>query len=463
MKLTLGRRFFLHLTMTLHQKKGQNTTRLIVLGFLGIILAGALLLMLPISAKSGETTNFLTALFTATSATCVTGLVVVDTDTYWTVFGQTVILLLIQIGGLGFMSIVSLFFFAMRRQIGLRQRLAMAQSLSLNELTGVVRIMKHILVGTFLFELIGAVIFSICFVPDFGLGGGIWRGVFHSISAFCNAGFDLMGSRGAYTGFIWYSGNPAVCITAMCLIVIGGLGFFVWEDVYRARKLRNLHVYTKLVLVTTAVLILAGALCIFLLESDNSATMADMPVWQKIMASFFQSITSRTAGFNTIDENGMAEASKIVTMILMFIGGSSGSTAGGIKTVTMCVLLLTVISTLKGKGQITVFERTISPSKALSAITIAFLALSLCLVGALFLSTGENVSFTKAIFESVSAFCTVGLTTGITPTLGAVSRIVLIGLMYLGRVGVTTFGIALMMRTSYPAKIKYPQCDVLIG
>lgn len=463
MELELSRRIWLRVLQSLHQKSGKYTTRLILLGFLGIILTGAVLLMLPVSTRSGGGADFLTALFTATSATCVTGLVVADTDTYWTFFGQLVILLLIQIGGLGFMTIVSLFFFALRKQIGLRQRLAMAQALNLTEINGVVRIVKHILAGTAVFELTGAVILSLRFIPDFGPAGGIWRGIFHSVSAFCNAGFDLMGRGGEFTGMIRYAADPAVCITVMCLVVIGGLGFFVWEDLYRARKSKKMQVYTKLVLIMTGFLILFGAALIYLLERNNPATMADMPAWQKIMSAFFQSITARTAGFSTVNQAGMREVSRVITMLLMLIGGSSGSTAGGIKTVTMLVLILGVFKVLKGKQQIAVFGRAIPPNKLFNASAIAFLALALCLAGALILSAGEAIPFIDVIFETVSAFCTVGLTTGITPALSASSRVILIILMYVGRVGVTTFGIALMMRSVQPAKIQYPQCDVLIG
>lgn len=319
-----------------------STTRIIALCFAGIILTGALLLTLPVASRSGESCGFLTALFTATSATCVTGLILVDTFVQWSGFGQIVILSLIQIGGLGFMSIASIFAFSLHKKLGLKQRMLLAQAMSLNDVEGVVRLQKHVLVGTFSLEGLGALILFFRFLPGYGPWNALKWGVFHSVSAFCNAGFDILGVLQPGSSLMLFQTDPVVCLTIMALIVVGGLGFFVWEDVLRAvrtRAWRRLSVYSRLVLTCTGLLILVGAGVICAMEWNNPATLGPMTVPQKLLAGSFQSVTTRTAGFAAIDQGAMGESTKAMSIVLMLIGGSSGSTAGGLKTVTVAVLL----------------------------------------------------------------------------------------------------------------------------
>ncbi|MEG1858516.1 MAG: potassium transporter TrkG, partial [Pseudoflavonifractor sp.] len=315
------------------RSKSMNATRIVAGGFAVIILMGALLLMLPIASRTGEVTDFLTTLFTATSATCVTGLIPVDTWIHWTFFGQVIILALIQLGGLGFMTIITLVSFLLHRRIGLSERLIMVSTFNLNDMDGVVRVVRHALMGTFYIEGTGAIILALRFIPDFGLLGGIWRGIFHSISAFCNAGFDLLGGKfGAFVGMAGYNSDPVILITIMYLIVVGGLGFFVWEDIVIHRSWKGLSLYSKMVLTITAGLIVGGAVFFLCVEYHNPATLGEMPLWKKILNSFFESVTLRTCGFASFDQAGLRDSSLVVGCILMLIGGSSGSTAGGMKT-----------------------------------------------------------------------------------------------------------------------------------
>ncbi|MEG2939605.1 MAG: potassium transporter TrkG, partial [Oscillospiraceae bacterium] len=324
--------------------------------------------MLPIATREGLHTDWLTALFTATSATCVTGLVVVDTYSHWTAFGQAVVLLLIQCGGLGFMTLAATFSFLVRRTITLRERLIMTQSLNINDISGIVRLTRHVLVGTIFCELSGAIILSIRFSGEFGWIGGIIKGIFHSVSAFCNAGFDLMGENVPFSNLTGYVSDPIVNITIMSLIIVGGLGFFVWEDIYRKRRFRDLSLHTKLVLTITASLLIGGSILVFAFEYTNPGTLGELPMHGKVLASMFQSTTTRTAGFNTIDQGALTLPSKILSMILMFIGGSSGSTAGGIKTVTFGVLMLTAFAVMRGKNDVTAFSRRIATRAILNAL-----------------------------------------------------------------------------------------------
>ncbi len=444
-----------------------SPTRIVSFGFLTVILLGAALLCLPISTRGGVSAPFLTALFTSTSAVCVTGLVLQDTMTYWSTFGQVVIMFLIQIGGLGFMSIACIFSFLLRRTIGLQQRLVMMQSLNLNDIAGVVRMMRHILIWTLMAEGTGAVILSIRFSQDFGIKKGIFKGIFHAVSAFCNAGFDLMGEQSPFISLTNYSGDFAVNMVVMSLIVLGGLGFFVWEDLYQKRcnehKFLCLHLHTKMVLLITAVLVFGGALFFYVAEYSNPGTMKDMAPGQRVLASFFQSVTPRTAGFNSIDENSMRESSKIVTMLLMFVGGSPGSTAGGIKTVTAGLMLLNMVCVMRGKQNLSIFGRSIPREQALQAASVSMFGVLIIIVSTLIMAFVEKFSFLQLSFEAISAFATVGLTTGITPQLHPVSQLILILLMYFGRVGVLTLSIAIMMDLHHSSKIKYPESKVLVG
>ena len=438
-------------------------TQIIAIVFALIILVGALLLNLPVSARDGVSCGLLPAFFTATSATCVTGLVLFDTWTQWSGFGQTVILLLIEIGGLGFMSAASLVVFLLRRKIGLKQRMIMAQALSMNDMAGVVRLQKWVLTGSFSVQGVGALVLFLRFWPEYGAAKAAAWGVFHSVSAFCNAGFDIFGSIAPGESIITFNSDPVVCITLMLLVVIGGLGFFVWEEVATKHRWRQLSVYSRLVLLTSGTLILGGAVLFCLLEWNNPATLGAMPAPQKILNGFFQSVTVRTAGFDSIGQAGMTDAGKALSSVLMFIGGSSGSTAGGVKTVTMVVLLLFLGTRARGKKTVTVFRRTIPDDKVLDAMTIASIVIALALFGGIFLCATSPIGFTDALYESVSALATVGLTAGVTPNLSVASQLLIILYMYFGRVGVLTISLGFLMGDRADDRFRYATTNLLIG
>lgn len=437
--------------------------RVIVLGFILVILVGTVLLMLPISTRTGQSAGLMTSLFTATSATCVTGLVVQDTYLYWSPFGCTVILLLIQTGGLGFMTMATAFSLLLRRRISLRERLLMSTSLNMDGLSGMVRLMRRVLFGTFLFEGMGALILSVRFTRDYGLLGGVARGVFHSISAFCNAGFDLFGDRGAYSSLAAYSGDFVVTVTISLLIVLGGLGFFVWSDIYSVRDNGRLHTQTKIVLRATALLLLVGTVFFFFAEYNNPATLGGENLFTKVLSSLFQSVTTRTAGYAQMDQAALSGASKAMSVALMFVGGSPGSTAGGVKTVTLAVLLMASVSALRGTYQTTVNGRSISYKLVVDALSVFVFGIFFVCMGTFLVAAFDSVALSDALFECTSAFGTVGLTLGITPSLSPPSLLVLIALMFLGRVGIITIGVAAMMRGRQEAKIKYPEARVMIG
>ena len=443
-------------------RRNTNPARLVVISFALIIAVGTLLLMLPISSRDGQSAGVLTAAFTATSATCVTGLILVDTWLSWSLFGQVVILLMIQLGGLGFVTVVTLFFLALNRRISLSQRLLMASTFNLNDMDGVVRVVRYALRGTFLFEGVGAVILSLCFIPRFG-AGGIWRGVFHAVSAFCNAGFDLMGVDGPFQSLTGYSGHPVVLLAIMALITVGGLGFFVWGDIWKSRSWRKLSLYSRMVLAATAALILAGGAAFLAAEWDNPATLGPMPVWEKVLHALFQSVTMRTAGFNAIDQGAMEPVSKLVSILLMLIGGCSGSTAGGVKVGTVCVLLLAVRAGMTGREEVTLRGRAVAPRRVFDAMLLAFVAAALFLAGTLVLSIVDGVPLLSAAFEAASAIGTVGVTTGITPGLSLASHVVVMCLMFLGRVGILSFSVAFLTRSRRAPQIKYPTFNIMIG
>lgn len=447
----------------LRSRRNLNPARIVVSSFGLIILLGTLLLMLPVSSRAGTFTDPLTALFTATSASCVTGLILVDTWTHWSLFGQVVVLGMIQLGGLGFMTVISIFSFAMHRRIGLSERLVMVSTLNLNDMDGVVRVVRHALFGTLAIESVGAVILSACFIPRFGFAKGLWRGIFHSISAFCNAGFDLLGVNAPFSSLTDYTGNLAVQGTIMALITIGGLGFFVWEDILRCRCWKKLSLYSKLVLGLTGALIVGGALFFLCAEWNNQGTLGAMPVWKKVLNALFQSVTLRTAGFNTIDQGALRDSSIAMSCILMLIGGSSGSTAGGLKTVTVGVLLLALRAGLAGREEVTLRGRAISHRRVMNAMTLTLMVVVTFLAGSMVISMADEIPFLSSAFEVASAMATVGVTVGITPTLSIFSHVLLICMMFLGRVGIMSFSIAFIARSRYPAKIKYPTFDLMIG
>lgn len=415
--------------------------QMIALGYLIIILIGTALLSLPISSRSNISPGLVDALFTATSATCVTGLVVFDTYTQWTILGQLVILSLIQVGGLGFMTIITLFSFLLRRKIGLRERGLLRESVNTMYIGGIVRLTRKILLGTLFFEGLGAILLSISFIPSMGLATGLYNGVFHSVSAFCNAGFDLMGRYDKYSSLTAFYNDEIVCLTIIALIIIGGIGFFVWDDIWRNKyHFRKYQLHTKLVIVMTVFLVISGAAGFYIFEGSNLES--GMSVWEKILVSLFASVTPRTAGFNTLDIASLSPASKLLTMVLMFIGGSPGSTAGGIKTTTLAVILISLWSSLVNSKCEKAFDRRLEENalKRASAVTTVNLLLS---ISAVFMICGTNVNLnlTDIFFEVLSALGTVGLSTGITGVLNPFAQVVLALLMYSGRVGSLTFAL----------------------
>ena len=444
--------------------KPLSATKIIAAAFAVIILVGAALLMLPAASRSGSSCGFLPALFTATSATCVTGLTPFDTWTQWSGLGQTVLLCLIEIGGLGFMSAATLVVFVLRRRIGLRQRLVMAQALSLNEIDGVVRLQKTVLVGSLSMEALGAAILTCRFWPEYGFFRALRWGVFHSVSAFCNAGFDIFGVLNPGSSLMEFQSDPVVLLTISALVVVGGLGFLVWEEIGTHRfAFRKYSVYAKLVLVTTGCLLLTGWGLTLLLEWNNPLTLGSMSWGDKLLNSFFQSVTLRTAGFAAIDQGSLTDAGKAVSMGLMLIGGSSGSTAGGLKTVTFVVLLLFIRARARGRSTVCAFKRTIPQSQVLDAMTIAAIMILLGFFGGAFVSATSGVSFTDALFEAISALGTVGLTAGITGSLTVPSQILIILYMYFGRVGVLTISLGFLMGDRAEERFQYAQTSLLIG
>ena len=438
-----------------------SASQVVAISFAAVILTGTLLLMLPIASVSGTSCGFLPALFTATSATCVTGLIVVDTLTAWTLFGQVVIILLIQLGGLGFMTIIFLMALLVKRKLSLSQRLMAVSNFNLNDMGDIARLVRGALKTTFAFEGIGALILTICFWPRHGVAA-IWKGVFTSISAFCNAGFDIFGTE-KIGSLSTYDDNPVVLLTVTILIACGGLGFFVWEDVKRKRRWKRLALYSKMVIVMTLFLLAFGTAFFLLSEYDNAGTMASMPFGQSLLNALFQSTTLRTAGFYSISQGALTDISIVMCIILMLTGGSSGSCAGGLKTGTVGVLLLALRSGLRGRETVTIRGRTIPQQKVLSAVTLLLAVMMLFLAASIAIVVLDDVPYLAAAYETASAMATVGVTTGITPSLGTASHIILIILMYLGRVGFVSFSLAFLAQNPAKSKISYPEADVMIG
>lgn len=443
--------------------KATNPTKIIALVFAAIILLGTLLLMLPVSSRSGISCGFRPALFTATSATCVTGLVLYDTWTQWSGFGQAVIISLIEIGGLGFMSAASMVVFLFRRRVGLKQRMVMAQALSLTDMEGVVRLQKLVLLGSLSVQGAGALIIMLHFLPDYGFATALKWGIFHAISAFCNAGFDIFGCITPGASLIEFNSDPVVILTLGALVIVGGLGFLVWQEMITERHWKNFSVYTKLVLTVTASLLLLGWLLFCLLEWNNPDTLGTMNVGDKLLNGLFQSITVRTAGFAAIDQALLTDAGKGVAMVLMLIGGSSGSTAGGVKTVTMVVLVLFLATRARGKSTVCAFKRTIPDSQVMDAMTISSIVVGLAVFGAIFITATSPVSFVDAAFESVSALATVGVTAGVTTSLSIPAQFLMILYMYFGRVGVLTISLGFLMGDKAEERFRYAQTNLLIG
>ena len=440
-----------------------SPTKIIAVTFLILILTGAFLLTLPAATRDGQGCDFLRALFTATSATCVTGLTPFDTYTQWSGFGQGVLLCLIEVGGLGFMSMATLFVFLLRKRIGLKQRMVMAQALSLNDMEGVVRLQRTVIFGSLSVEALGAAILAAYFTPRFGFGKALWLGVFHSVSAFCNAGFDVFGFLEPGASLMTFQDDPLVLLTLGALVVIGGLGFLVWEELAERKPLGRMSVYTRLVLSTTGALLLAGWALTCLLEWYNPDTLGNMPVWEKLLNGLFQSVTLRTAGFAAVDQGKLTEGGKAVSMIIMLIGGSSGSTAGGLKTVTFVVLVLFIWARLRGRSTVCAFRRTIPASQVLDAMTIAMAMLILAMFGAVFICATSPVGFTNALFEAISALATVGLTADTTLRLSVPAQYLIILYMYFGRVGILTISLGFLTGDRAAERFRYAQTSLLIG
>lgn len=427
-------------------------TQMIVLGYFLIIFVGTCLLMLPAASKDGQVTPVIDALFTATSASCVTGLIIADTFQKWTMFGQIIIISLIQIGGLGFMTIGVFFAVILRRKIGLWMRGTLQESVNIMHIGGIVRLAKKIICGTLIFEGVGAVILAIRFHEEFGWARGIYYGIFHAISAFCNAGFDLMGEKSPYASLMDYSGDITVNLVVMSLIVIGGIGFFVWNDISIHKwHISKYSLHTKIVLTVTAVLIFGGAAFLYLFERNN--TLVGRGMTEQILCSLFGSVTARTAGFNTVETGALTDSSKILTTILMFVGGSPGSTAGGIKTTTFAVLLIYVRANLKNNLHCSVFNRRLDENSIRKASTVLCTNLGLVIIAVLAIVTIQQLPVVDVVLEVTSAMGTVGMSTGLTRELTDVSKLILIFLMYCGRVGGLTFALSLRgHKTELPVK-----------
>lgn len=442
------------------RKKKLSEVRILALGFLIIILLGGVILSLPISSKNGTYTSLVDSIFTATSAVCVTGLITVDTGTHWNTFGHSVIMVLIELGGLGFMSITTFIAILLGKKITLRDRLIIQEAMNALDIQGLVKMMKYIVILTFAVQSIGAVLLSFIFIPQFGIGKGIFYSIFHSISAFCNAGFDLFGNFRSLTG---YYNNYYLIIIISMLIVIGGLGFSVLSDLLNFKHIRKFSIHTKLVLYVTASLIALGALLIFCVEYKNEATLGSLNFGEKVLNSVFASITPRTAGFNSISTGDMTMGGKLVTIILMFIGGSPGSTAGGLKTTTFAVLILTVVSVLNGRDDTEVFGRRFSKESVYKAFTLFVLAMAIVLGVTMILSVAEpEQQFIDLLYEASSAIGTAGITTGVTQQIGTLSKFVIMLAMYFGRLGPITVFLALMKKNK-KAGIRYPEAKILIG
>ncbi len=437
-------------------KRTLSSPQTIVLGFAAVILTGALILMMPVSSAKGTGTPFVDSLFTATTSVCVTGLVTVDTGSHWSAFGHAVILLLMQTGGLGVVTLAASFMMMAGRKIGLLQRSTMQDAVSAHKLEGIVRLTGFIIKGTLLIELIGAAVMAPTFIRDFGWARGLWFAVFHSVSAFCNAGIDLMGCQEPFSSLTSYVGNIPVNVTIMSLIVIGGIGFLTWDDIVTHKhRLRSYRMQSKVILVTTGLLILIPAAGFFFLEFSH------MPLTERILASLFQSVTPRTAGANTVDLGAMSEAGQMIMIMLMLIGGSPGSTAGGMKTTTFAVILACAAAVFRKRDSAQFFGRRVAHDVITTACTVAFMYVGICVGGAMIISLVEGLPILTCMYETASAVATVGLSLGITPGLSSFSKFLLIAMMYIGRVGGLTLIYAAMNVPACPGRL--PLENITVG
>ncbi len=453
--------------MARKKKISLSTTQIILLSFLVTILLGSLLLALPFSSADGEAVPYLDALFTATTSTCVTGLVTLPTVSTWSVFGQIVILLLIQVGGLGIITIMSGLMLLLNRKMGIGDRLLIQDAFNLNTMSGLTSFVKNVLYGTLIIEGVGALLYMIVFIPEFG-ARGIWISVFNSVSAFCNAGIDII----AENSLCNYATNPLINGVTSALIVLGGLGYIVWWDVLRVIKsrthqnrkiFRHLTLHSKIAITVTLGLIFGGALLIFIFEYDNPLTIAGMSLFDKIQVSIFQSVTTRTAGFASVPQENLTNASSVVSVILMMIGGSPVGTAGGLKTVTIAVLFCSAFATIRNKSCATLFGRHISEDSIKKAVAVAVAFITICAVSAILLLATSNASALDVIYEAVSATATVGLSRNFTATLNTFGKIIIIITMYFGRVGPISLAVALGSKNESQNVISEPTEEISIG
>lgn len=444
-----------------------STTQIIMLSFLGLILLGSILLALPVSAAGEKAVPYLDALFTATTATCVTGLVTLPTVSTWSTFGHIVILLLIQIGGLGVITIISAVMIWLHKRMGFGNRLLLQDAFNLNSLSGVVRFVKKVMLGTFLVEGVGALFYMLVFVPEFG-ARGIWISVFTSISAFCNAGIDIIGENSLCD----YATNPIINLVTGLLIILSGIGYIVWWDVLETsrkaagkhRKIfRNLTLHSKIAISTTLILIFGGGLLIFIFEYQNPATIGGLSLFDKVQVSLFQSITTRTAGFASVPQQDLTNTSSILCILLMFIGGSPVGTAGGIKTVTIAVLVVSALATIQNKNEVTLFNRNISKQAVNKAVAVTAMSFCILFVSTVLLSAVTDADSLDIFYETVSATATVGLTRDLTPRLNSAGKAIIIGTMYLGRVGPISLALALNSNKKKTNIMKNPTEDISVG
>ena len=444
-----------------------TTTQIILLSFLLVIFIGSVLLALPISSTNGTAVPYIDALFTATTSTCVTGLVTLPTFSTWSVFGQIIILILIQVGGLGVITIMTGLMLLLNRKLGISDRLLIQDAFNLNTMSGLVKFVKNVLFGTLIIEGIGAVLYMLVFVPEFG-AKGIWISVFNSVSAFCNAGIDII----AENSLCNYAANPLINIVTSALIILGGFGYIVWWDVLRVVKsrspknrkiFRHLTLHSKIAITVTASLILAGAILIFIFEYANPLTIGEMNLFDKIQVSFFQSVTTRTAGFATIPQENLKNASAAVSLLLMLIGGSPVGTAGGMKTVTIAVLICSAFATIRNKNSATLFGRRISDDSMKKAVAVVVMFLTICVTSTVLILATSNASAIDAVYETVSATATVGLSRNFTATLNTFGKIIIIVTMYFGRVGPISLAVALGSKNESQNVISEPTEDISIG
>ncbi|HZK33635.1 MAG TPA: TrkH family potassium uptake protein [Tissierellaceae bacterium] len=436
-----------------------NPPRILALGFGSLILIGTLLLNLPIATASGESIGIIDALFTSASAVCVTGLVVVNTAEFWSLFGKIVILILIliQIGGLGVMTMATAGALIIGKRITLKERLVIKEQLNQKSMSGLVRLTIYVLIATFAIEAVGAILLSIRFIPIYGLGKGIWFSIFHSISAFCNAGFDITGNS-----IVPFAGDLLVSMIISLLVILGGIGFSVFIDVTKNRRFKKFNIHTKMVLTITAILLTVGMAAFLIIEFNNPNTIGNMSGKNKILSSFFQSVVPRTAGFNSVDIGGVLDTTTFFMIILMFIGGSPGSTAGGVKTTTIGTLMLTTISIIRGNKDVVIYKRRINEDVINRALAIIVVSMVLIIVVASILTITEEFIFLDVLFETTSAFATVGLSRGITPHLSTMGKIIIALTMYAGRVGVLTMAFAFAQKNK-DKKYRYAEGNIIVG